>query len=577
MTESWDRKTSRNGQPDTPAMLNGAHDYAMWDAAYVLGALSDAYRREFETHLIGCTSCRQGVTELSAISPLLSLLDYDQVVAPDGADEPAAAPPCPDLLTSLLATADQRSALASDPAALQPVLTGATTVDAQTVFPIFRTGNYAPVHDELTAFDLPVQGSIPAELNGWYLRNGPNPRAGAAHWCVGDGMVHGIRLENGRAAWYRNRWVRTESFDRPFPVYNELYNADGTRNLHSSIANTHVVRHAGKTLALMEFSLPYEISNDLETLGVYDFGGKLMDSMTAHPKICPTTGELHFFGSGNILEPHVNYHRADANGRLTINRPIDVPALTLMHDFALTAEHVVFMDLPLLFNLSLALTQQDERDLPYRWHDQYPARLGVLRRDDPYGQLRWFDIDPCFVFHIANACDVTSAGENSIVLEVIRYPEMWRDSSEFGIDAALWRWKIDLDTGMVAESQLDDRGVEFPRVDDRLAGAAARYSVAVGSGALVRYDLQRDTASEHRFGGRGGHGAPGAPGEAVFAPAGGQSDELAGWYLTYVYDPVTDGSDLVVIDASDFEGDPVARIRLPRRVPHGFHGNWIPD
>jgi carotenoid cleavage dioxygenase len=558
-------------------MLNGAHDYATWDAAYVLGALSDADRREFETHLTGCTSCRQSVTELTAISPLLSLLDYDQVVGPDGVDEPGVAPPCPDLLTSLLATGDQRSALASDPAALQPVLTGATTVDAQTVFPIFRTGNYAPVHDELTAFDLPVQGSIPAELNGWYLRNGPNPRAGAAHWCVGDGMVHGIRLENGRAAWYRNRWVRTESFDSPFPVYNELYNADGTRNLHSSIANTHVVRHAGKTLALMEFSLPYEISNDLKTLGVYDFGGKLMDSMTAHPKICPTTGELHFFGSGNMLEPHVNYHRADADGRLTINRPIDVPALTLMHDFALTAEHVVFMDLPLLFNLSLALTQQDERDLPYRWHDQYPARLGVLRRDDPYGQLRWFDIDPCFVFHIANAYDVTSAGENSIVLEVVRYPEMWRDSSEFGIDAALWRWKIDLDTGVVAESQLDDRGVEFPRVDDRLAGAAARYSVAVGSGALVRYDLQRDIASEHRFGGRGGRGVPGAPGEAVFAPAAGESDELAGWYLTYVYDPVTDGSDLVVIDASDFEGEPVARIRLPRRVPHGFHGNWIPD
>jgi carotenoid cleavage dioxygenase-like enzyme len=577
MTDSWGRKTPRDGEPDTPDMQGGAHDYAMWDAAYVLGALSDADRREFEAHLEGCTSCRGAVTELTAISPLLSLLDYDQVVAPDGADESAAAPPCPDLMTSLLAKADQRSAAASDHSEPQPSLMPAAVVDAQTVFPIFRTGNYAPVHDELTAFDLPVQGSIPAELNGWYLRNGPNPRSGAGHWCVGDGMVHGIRLENGRAAWYRNRWVRTESFERPFPVYND----DGTRNLHSSIANTHVVRHAGKTLALMEFSLPYEISNDLLTLGAYDFGGKLVDSMTAHPKICPATGEMHFFGCGNILEPHVSYHRADADGRLTINRPIDVPALTLMHDFALTADHVVFMDLPLLFNPSVALEQQNERDLPYRWHDQYGARLGVLRRDDPYGPVRWFDIDPCFVFHIANAYDVTSStspsGGNSIVMEVLRYPEMWRDSSEFGVDAALWRWQIDLDTGMVEESQLDDRGVEFPRVDDRLAGVAARYSVAVGSDALVRYDLQRDTASEHRFGGRGSHGAPSAPGEAVFVPAAGESDELAGWYLTYVYDAVTDGSDLVVIDASDFEGEPVARIRLPRRVPHGFHGNWISD
>jgi carotenoid cleavage dioxygenase len=300
----------------------------------------------------------------------------------------------------------------------------------------------------------------------------------------------------------------------------------------------------------------------------------LTDSMTAHPKICPNTGELHFFGCGNILEPHVSYHRADADGPLTVSRPIDVPALTLMHDFALTAEHVVFLDLPLLFDLGVALTGSFERDLPYRWDDQYRARLGVLRRDDPYGQLRWFDIDPCFVFHVVNAHDVTSPGGNAIVLEVLRYDEMWRNNSEFGTDAALWRWTINLDTGLVVQSQLDDRGVEFPRIDDRLSGTSARYSVAVGSGALIRYDLQRDTAVEHRF---DAPGRAGAPGEAVFAPAVGRPDELAGWYLTYVYNPVTDGSDLVVIDASDFEGEPVARIRMPRRVPHGFHGNWIPD
>jgi carotenoid cleavage dioxygenase-like enzyme len=542
----------RNGN-----VSQGADEYAMWDAAYVLGALSDADRGEYEAHLAGCMSCREAVAELSSLAPLLSMAGDD-----------ASVPPCPDLLPSLMAKADQRLAAASD--SVQLVST--PTVDAETVFPVFRTGNYAPVHDELTEFDLAVEGSIPPELNGWYLRNGPNPRTGDGHWCVGDGMVHGVRLENGRAAWYRNRWVRTESFDDPVPPYND----DGSRNLHSSIANTHVVRHAGKTLALMEFSLPYEISNDLETLGVYDFGGTLTDSMTAHPKICPSTGELHFFGCGNIFEPHVSYHRADAQGRLTVSRPIEVPALTLMHDFALTAQYVVFLDLPLLFNLGVALTRPYQRDLPYRWDDQYRARLGVLRRDDPYGQLRWFDIDPCFVFHVANAYDLASSGGNAIVLEVLRYDEMWRQNSDFGSDAALWRWTINLDTGVVEERQLDDRGVEFPRVDDRLAGTAARYSVAVGSGALVRYDLQGDTAIEHRFG-RGRHGSPGAPGEAVFAPAAGQPDELSGWYLTYVYDAETDSSDLVVIDASDFAAEPVARIRMPRRVPHGFHGNWISD
>jgi carotenoid cleavage dioxygenase-like enzyme len=419
------------------------------------------------------------------------------------------------------------------------------------------------VTDELTEFDLPVDGAIPAELDGWYLRNGPNPRQATAHWFTGDGMIHGVRIENGRAAWYRNRWVRTDSFDEDFP----LYNADGTRNLRSSVANTHVVNHAGKTLALVESSLPYEISNDLETLGAYDFGGKLVDSMTAHPKICPTTGELHFFGYGNIFQPHVTYHRADANGELTINRPLEVPGLTMMHDFALTAEHVVFMDLPIVFNLDVAM--KGDGDMPYRWSDDYGARLGVMRRDDPFGPVRWFDIDPCYVFHVANAYD----SGKSIVLQAVRYPELWRESGGFDADGVLWSWTIDLKTGTVTERPLDDRAVEFPRIDDRLATTPARYAVSVGDGRLVRYDLTTGDAVEHLF---GTPESPGGPGEAVFVPsAAGPADESSGWYLGYVYDPARDGSDLVIIDASDFAAQPVARIKLPHRVPYGFHGNWI--
>jgi carotenoid cleavage dioxygenase len=427
----------------------------------------------------------------------------------------------------------------------------------------FQRDNYAPVTDELTEFDLPVEGAIPAELDGWYLRNGPNPRQATAHWFTGDGMIHGVRLEGGRAAWYRNRWVRTDSFKVDFP----LYNADGTRNLRAGTANTHLVNHAGKTLALVESSLPYEITNDLETVGAYDFGGKLVDSMTAHPKICPTTGEMHFFGYGNILEPHVTYHRADANGELTVNRPLDVKALTMMHDFALTAEHVVFMDLPIVFNLDVAM--KGDGDMPYRWDDNYGARLGVLRRDDPYGEVRWFEVDPCYVFHVANAYD----SGNSIVLQAVRYPELWRDSGGFDADGVLWTWTIDLQTGTVTERQLDDRAVEFPRIDDRLATLPARYAVSVGDGRLVRYDLTTGDAVEHAF---GTAESPGGPGEAVFVPSTtGPPDESSGWYIGYVYDPARDGSDLVIIDASDFAAQPVARIKLPQRVPFGFHGNWI--
>lgn len=311
------------------------------------------------------------------------------------------------------------------------------TSEASTLFgtgDYFQRDNYAPVTERLTEFDLPVDGAIPAELNGWYVRNGPNPRQATAHWFTGDDMIHGVRLEGGRAKWYRNRWIRTDSFKEDFP----LYNADGTRNLRAGTANTHLVNHAGKTLALVESSLPYEITNDLDTVGAYDFGGKLVDSMTAHPKICPTTGEMHFFGYGNIFEPHVTYHRADADGELTINRPLDVKAPTMMHDFALTAEHVVFMDLPIVFNMDVAL--KGDGDMPCRWDDNYGARLGVMRRDDPFGEVRWFEIDPCYVFHVANAYDA----DGSMVLQAVRYPELWRGTSGFEKDGVLWSWTIDL-------------------------------------------------------------------------------------------------------------------------------------
>jgi carotenoid cleavage dioxygenase len=209
--------------------------------------------------------------------------------------------------------------------------------------------------------------------------------------------------------------------------------------------------------------------------------------------------------------------------------------------------------------------------MPFRWDDDYGARFGVLRRDDPFGQLRWFDINPCYVFHVANAYD--SADGKSVVVQGVRYPELWRDNGGFGASGVLWEWTLNLENGTVSERQLDDRAVEFPRIDDRLAGLPARYAVSVGDASLVRYDLQTGSAVEHRF---DADGTPGGPGEAVFVPSPtGPAGESNGWYIAYVYDPAGDSSDLVILDAADFGGEPVAQIRLPRRVLYGFHGNWI--
>ncbi|MEV5833415.1 carotenoid oxygenase family protein [Nocardia sp. NPDC052112] len=424
------------------------------------------------------------------------------------------------------------------------------------------TGNYAPVTEELTAYELPVTGTIPTELTGWYLRNGPNPHAAAsAHWFLGDGMVHGVRLEQGRAVSYRNRWVRTSTFTDGARVRD----ADGNLDLTAGHANTHVIRHAGHTLALVESSYPYELTCELDTIGPYDFDGKLRTAMTAHPKTCPTTGELHFFGYA-YTAPYLTYHRADASGNLLVTRPIEVPAATMHHDFNLTAAHVVFMDLPVVFDLE---TAKSGGGMPFRWREDYQARLGVLRRDDPHGAIRWFPIDPCYVFHTLNAHDEPGR----IVLHVIRYPSLWRQDSDIPEHASLWRWTIDLVTGTVAEEQLDDRDAEFPRIDDRLAGLDSRFghaTVAGDSGALLRYDLHTGTSTAHEFG-------PGRiPAEAAFAPAddrpGGD-----GYLLTYVYNADTDRSDLVILDASELAAPPLATIHLPARVPYGFHGNWLAD
>ena len=440
---------------------------------------------------------------------------------------------------------------------------------ATDTLPFHLRGNFAPVMQEVTAFDLPVQGAIPRGLRGRYVRNGPNPKSGTSpHWFVGDGMLHGVELGDGRAVWYRNRWVRT----RAFLEDAKSIRPDFTRDVTVGLANTHVIAHAGRTLALVETSLPTEVTRELETVGCYDYGGRLTTGMTAHPKICPQTGELHFFAY-NYMAPFLTYHRADAQGRLVQSKVIEVPGPTMIHDFAITDGHVVFMDLPLVFDVELAMAGR----MPYRWSDDYGARLGLMPRGGRNADVRWFEIAPCYVFHPFNAYEDEGG---AIVIDVVRYPELWRSDSSGASPASLHRWRIDRTAGRVSEQPLDDRAIEFPRVDDRRMGAPYRYGYAVytergadkATGtAVIKYDLQTGGSMLHDF------GAGRIPAEPVFVPATAASAEDEGWLLTYVYDGARDGSDLVILDAADVSGKPVATIALPQRVPFGFHGSWIEE
>ena len=440
---------------------------------------------------------------------------------------------------------------------------------SESELPQHLRGNGAPVQEELTLTDLEVRGTIPPELDGRYLRNGANPVTGMSdHPFLGDGMIHGVRLRDGRAEWYRNRYVQT-----PFlaDTSKEVVDVAGTMmDMTASKANTHVVGHAGKILALEEGHFPYVLDGDLNTVGPTDFGRPLKVPFTAHPKICPITGEMLAFGYF-FAEPYMTYHRVSADGQMVQTEPITVGGPTMVHDFNVTENHVVFMDLPACFDMQLAM----KGEMPIAWNADYPSRLGVMPRDGHDADVVWYEIDPCYVFHPMNAYD----DGNRIIMDVCHTERMSLDPTDGeGSPTRLLRWTIDRETNRVREEPLDERACEFPRVHDDRVGLPHRYGYVVGlatpeqmGSAFYKYDLRSGECRTHEF------TDGGQAGEPVFAACPGADGEDEGWLLSFVYRPDRDESDLVILDATQIEADPVATIHIPHRVPVGFHGSWLPD
>ncbi len=474
----------------------------------------------------------------------------------------------------------------------------------------YLQGFFAPVHEEFTLTDLEVAGTIPDYLDGRFLRNGPNPICEIDpelyHWFVGDGMVHGIRIRDGKAEWYRNRWVRgpaaTRALGEPPPT--------GHLGVSDLGANTNVIGHAGKTLALVEGGTSnYQLSDELETVGVCDFDGTLTGGYTAHPKRDPETGELHAVSYSMNRGNTVQYSVIGVDGRARRTVDITVGGSPMMHDFSLTDGHVVFYDLPVTFDAALAAEitmprgarlatrlmlsavvgrvripdpiaarqpriKDSDRRFPYSWDPKYPARVGVMPRDGGDADIRWFDVEPCYVFHPMNAYD----DGDTIVLDVVRHPKMF-DRDHTGPNEGLPtldRWTVDLADGKVRESRFDDHGQEFPRVDERLVGKRHRYGYApaigegvAGGDALLRHDFVGGSTESRSF------GAGKALGEFVFHPSSPDAAENDGVLMGYVYDQSSDRSELAILDAQTLQD--IASIKLPHRVPAGFHGNWVPS
>lgn len=453
----------------------------------------------------------------------------------------------------------------------------------------FLRGNFGPLREEGFHDGLQVIGEIPRDLNGTFFRTGPNPAfepEGRYHWFDGDGMIHAIKIENGRAS-YRNRWVESEGLKEErkagHALYRGIISMSGTEAPSIKVtANTNIVSHAGKLLALVESSLPTEMAPcTLATVGLYDFGGKLGSAMTAHPKMDPETGEMLFFGYAPF-PPFLTYHVVDRNGALTRSEVIDVEWPSMMHDFAITKDYVIFMLAPVVFDF----TNVGKNGSLFAWEPERGAKLGVMPRTGGNADVRWFDIDPCFVFHPMNAY-----AENGVLtLDVARYEQLlfmdstaardpgWRDKNV----ARLHRFTIDLAKGTVGSTPLDDGDGEFPRVDERLLGRKHRYGYMALTGpegcpsgvpvwtSVRKYDLERGTMETRNFGAGNGVGEP------LFVPRGTAAGEDDGYVLVLNYDQDRNASAFFVLDAKNIAAEPLAEIRVPHRVPYGFHGNWVP-
>ncbi|MFE0629260.1 carotenoid oxygenase family protein [Streptomyces sp. NPDC058864] len=439
----------------------------------------------------------------------------------------------------------------------------------------YLEGNYAPLTEEVSTTDLPVTGELPRELNGRYLRIGPNPRGDADpathHWFTGAGLVHGIRLRDGEAEWYRSRFVTS---DRGSP-------------------NTNVVCHAGRILTLVEAGKPpVQICPDLARMAVWDCDGALSRGFTAHPKTDPATGDMHAM-TYNPRFRSVRYVVIGADGEARHRADIEAADGPMVHDMALTETRVVVLDLPVTVAAAARRARAGEpvSNLPYTWDDSHPPRVGVLPVGGTADQVRWVEAPLCFVFHVLNAYD---NADGSLTMEVIRYDEMFaRDVLGPGdAEPTLVRWTVNPASGTVNEELISRYRVEFPRIDRALTGRPHRYgwfagfgahglmitddversrTEGFGAGPLVKVDTRTGETRTHD------HGPGRVTMEPAFVPRPDAAGEDDGWILSVVHDAGVNRAELVVLDAADIAAAPVARVHLPRRVPFGFHGNWIAD
>ena len=460
---------------------------------------------------------------------------------------------------------------------------------------IWTKGNFAPVTREIEAAGLKVRGDLPPDLAGTLYRNGPNPRfpTPGTHWFGGDGMIHAIALADG-AASYRNRWVRTPKWrdeDRAgralFRAFaGKLPDAPEWAGDDRGVANTNIVWHGQRLLALEEAHQPTRMTpGTLETQGYADYG-PLQGPFTAHPKIDPLTGDMFFFGynADGPLTAAMTTGTIGPDARLTRHLKFDTPYCSMVHDFMMTTRHLLFPVLPLTGS-----RERLEKGLPpYAFEADRPSMIGIMRRDAPSAVPRWFQGPPCYVFHAMNAWEEGDTIHADVMVydEAPLFPRPDGSPGDRSRQLAyLTRWTFHLadDRDTFTSRRLCDIPGEFPRIDDRLAGRRHRHGwFAASVPGEAAHQGQSDDGERqgivHLDALTGAQATlwlpPGdATSEPVFAPRGRAEGD--GWLLAVVWRAASNTSELLVLDALDIASGPVATVELPQRVPFGFHGNWV--
>lgn len=434
------------------------------------------------------------------------------------------------------------------------------------------TNAFAPVFDERDDTDLQVDGTLPASLNGVFMRNGPNPQfepgPGYAYPYDGTGMIHALYLDAGRAR-YRNRWVLTRELQEERQAGHRIYNPTFAPPPQANLANTNVLRHAGKILALYEGGCPYAMDDALATIGPHTFQGRLAGSLSAHPKVDPLSGEMLALNY-DLVAGTLEYLRVNADGQVDRQLRFASPWPGLIHDIAITPTHVVAFLCPLVFDFSRGPAAP-------AWEPQRGTRILLVPRDcTAPGQIRWIETDPFFNWHIANA---HAAGD---VIEAVM---PWHDGYGPGARKRLelHRLRIHAGSGRVEDQALDVHPCEFGRINDAWLGQPARYCY-VGLRdprpgetpqpgafeAFARYDMTTGAKTVFRL--PAGQTAC----EPVFAADPQGAGEADGYILSFIHAEHDERGRFIVLDARDLAAGPVAQVNLPRRVPAGLHGSWMP-